>query len=186
MCSSFKGDKKDSFIPSEKANKDCASVSSGAGGRGSTFQEEVQQHQAEPVGRISCEVEIPGDHLTFQVRCGLPCPHMRITGLCRLGLLALFNCILSLKTEEFLVGLQFFCVCDAAEAFFLSGLKHRGGGRAADITPACPVFQPLHNSHFHGLCQSDHQTFRLLMPRFWHAGIWCDGSLKPHCYLNTC
>lgn len=69
-------------------------------------------------------------------------------------------------------------------SLFLPGLKHRGG--AADITPACPVFQPFHNSHFHGLCQSDHQTFRLLMPRFWHAGIWCDGSLKPHCYLNTC
>lgn len=69
MCSSFK---KDSFIPSEKANKDCASVSSGAGGRGSTFQEEVQQHQAEPVDRISCEVEIPGDHLTFPLRFTLP------------------------------------------------------------------------------------------------------------------
>lgn len=63
---------KDSLILSEKENKDCASVSSGAGGRGSTFQAEVQQHQAEPVDGISCEVEIPGDHLTFPLSFTLP------------------------------------------------------------------------------------------------------------------
>lgn len=141
MCSSFKGDRKDSFIHTVHV------WALGLEEEEAPFRRMCRRIRLNlwtwSVGRWR-PLEIPRS-----LPSGLPCPHACITGLCRLGLLVLLNCILPLKTEECFVRL-YILVPVMQRSLILPGLKHLGGG-SADMTPACPVCQPLHNSHFHEL-----------------------------------